>query len=182
MGPIKPAAKGGYVYFSTFTDDFTRMKEIFLLKSKDQAVDSLCLYTQTVAIPLGFRIQRVRADKRTKCISSAFQGFCNDSEIALGFVATVTPQHVGVSERDGRTIANIARCLLKDGNYPSNLWIEMFFEAVYNSNRSPYATLHSATPHFKTHGKEADVTGLRAIGARAFVHVETLTTKMGDKG
>ena len=58
----------------------------------------------------------------------------------------------------------------------------MFFEAVYNSNRSPYATLHSATPHFKTHGKEADVTGLRAIGARAFVHVETLTTKMGDKG
>ena len=34
---------------------------------------------------------------------------------------------------------------------------------------------------FKMQGKEADMTGLRVIGARAFVHVEAQTTKMGTK-
>ena len=75
-GPIKPAAKGGYVYASKFTDDFARMNEIFLLKSKDQAVDSLRLYSQTVAVPLGLRIQRIRGTEYT---SSDYQGLCNDS-------------------------------------------------------------------------------------------------------
>ena len=35
------------------------MKEIFRLKSKDQAVGSVRLYSQTVAVPIGFHIQRV---------------------------------------------------------------------------------------------------------------------------
>lgn len=34
MGSITPTAKGGYTYTSKFTDDFSRMKEIFLLKSR----------------------------------------------------------------------------------------------------------------------------------------------------
>ena len=87
-----------------------------------------------------------------------------------------------MSERDGRTIATIARCLLKNSIFPPNLWGEMFFAAVYISNRSPHAALHSTTPYFKMHGEEADMTGLLAIGATAFVHVETnTTTKIGDK-
>ena len=53
---------------------------------------------------------------------------------------------------------------------------ETFSEAVYISNRALHAALHSATPYFKMHGKEADMTGLRAIEARAFVHVNTHTT------
>ena len=46
LGPIKRAAKGGNVYVSKFTDDVTRMNKIFLLKSKDQAVESLSLYSR----------------------------------------------------------------------------------------------------------------------------------------
>ena len=33
LGPITPAALGGYKYVSKFTDDFSRMIEIFALKS-----------------------------------------------------------------------------------------------------------------------------------------------------
>lgn len=40
MGPITPAAKGGYLYVAKFTDDCTRMKEIFLPNSKAEAADS----------------------------------------------------------------------------------------------------------------------------------------------
>ena len=48
------------------------------------------------------------------------------------------------------------------------------------SSRSPHAALGGATPFSKIH-KEADMTGLRVIGATAFVHTETYTAKMGDK-
>ncbi|CAN0467166.1 unnamed protein product [Scytosiphon promiscuus] len=41
MGPVTPTAKGGYLYVTKFTDDYTRKKEIFLLNSRSEAVDSL---------------------------------------------------------------------------------------------------------------------------------------------
>ena len=36
-------------------------------------------------------------------------------------------------------------------------------------------------PYFKMHNKEADLSGLRAIGVRAFVHRETYTRKLDDR-
>ncbi|CAN0317868.1 unnamed protein product, partial [Scytosiphon promiscuus] len=181
MGPITPAAKGGYTYISKFTDDFSRMKEVFLLKSKAEAIESLHLYNMTVAVKLGLRIQRLRADKSGEYISKEFKKLCVNSGITLEYTATATPQQNGVSERDGRTLSTIVRCLLKDGNFPRNMWGELFFTAVYLSNRSPHAALGGATPFSKMHGKEAVMSDLRAIGARAFVHIETYTTKLGDK-
>ena len=72
MGPMKPSAKEGYVHVSKFTDDFTSTKVIFLLKRKDQAVDCLRPYSQTVVVPLGLRTQHVRADKGTEYTSTYF--------------------------------------------------------------------------------------------------------------
>ena len=65
------------------------------------------------------------------------------------------------------------RCLLKDGNFPPNMWGELFFTAVL--------TLRGRTPFFKMHDKEADLSALRAIGSRAFVYIETHTPKLGNK-
>ena len=55
------------------------------------------------------------------------------------------------------------------------------FAAAYLSNRSPRSALGGATPYFRMHNKEAYLSGLRAIGARAFVHRETYTRKMDDR-
>ena len=68
-----------------------------------------------------------------------------------------------------------------DGNFPLNLWGEMFFTAVYLFNRSPQSALAGATPFSRMNGKEAVMSDIRAIGSRAFVHTETHTTKLGDK-
>ena len=73
MGPITPAARGGFKYVSKFTVDFSRMNEIFLLKSKTEAVDTLHLYNMTVAVPLALRIQRLRCDKGGEYISKEFK-------------------------------------------------------------------------------------------------------------
>ena len=181
MGPIKPAAIGGFLYVSKFTDHFSRMKEIFLLKTKADAVDSLHLYNKTVSVPLGLRVQRLRTDKGGEYTGEVFRKLCHDTGITQEYTATNTPQQNGVSERDGRTLATMARCLIKDGGFPLKLWGEMFFTAVYLTNRAPHSALGGATPFFKMYKKEADMTALRSIGARAFVHIETHTTKLADK-
>ena len=50
--------------------------------------------------------------------------------------------------------------------------------AVYVSNRVPHATLANETPYSALYGKDAHLGHLRAIGARAGVHVETHTKKL----
>ena len=49
--------------------------------------------------------------------------------------------------------------------------------AVYLINRAPHASLAGETPYKALYGKDTNLGHLRAIGARAFVHVETHTKK-----
>ena len=70
---------------------------------------------------------------------------------------------------------------MKDASFPPLLWRELIFTAANLSNRLPHSALRGATPYFRMHNKEADLSGLRAIGARAFVHRETYTRKLDDR-
>ena len=181
MGPFTPAVKGGYRFVSKFTDDYSRMKEIFLLKNKTEAAESLHHYNMTVAAPLGLRIENLRCDKGGEYTGQEFRTLCVGAGINIEYTATNTPQQNGVSERDGQTLAKITRCLMKDGDFPPFMWGELMFTATYLANRSPHSTLEGATPYSKMHNLEPDLTGLRAIGARAFVHRETYTKKLEDR-
>ena len=181
MGPFTPAAKGGYRFVSKFTDDYSRMKEIFLLKNKTEAAESLHQYNMTVAAPLGLRIENLRCDKGGEYTGQEFRTLCVGAGINIEYTATNTPQQNGVSERDGQTLAKITRCLMKDGDFPPFMWGELMFTATYLANRSPHSTLEGATPYSKMHNLEPDLTGLRAIGVRAFVHRETYTKKLEDR-
>lgn len=181
MGQITPPAKGGFRYACKFTDAFSRMKEVYLLKAKSESVRALHAYNMHVAGPLGRRIEIVRCDRGGENVGSEFTTYCTDSGITIEYAATNTPQQNGVSERDGQTLATITRCLMKDGAFLPTLWGELMLTAVYLSNRSPHAALGGATPYFTMYGKEADLSSLRVIGARAFVHHERYTKKLSDR-
>ena len=181
MGPFTPAAKGGYRFVGKFTDDYSRMKEIFLLKNKTEAAKSLHQYNMTVAAPLGLRIENLRCDKGGEYTGQEFRTLCVGAGINIEYTATNTPQQNGVSERDGQTPAKITRCFMKDGDFPPFMWGKLMFTATYLANRSPHSTLEGATPYSKMHNLEPDLTGLRAIGARASVHRETYTKKLEDR-
>ena len=181
MGPFTPPAKGGYRYVSKFTDDYSRMKEVYLLRNKSEAAESLHQYNMTVAVPLRLRIETVRYDKGGKYTGKDFKTLSVNTGTNVEYTATNTPQQNGVSESDGQTLAQITRCLIKDGNSPPSLWGELIFTAAYLSNRSPHSVLGGATPYFRVHNKGVDLSGLRAIEARAFVHRETYTRKLDDR-
>lgn len=181
MGPISPPAMGGFKYVSKITDEFTKYKEIYLIKTKGEAVDTIQLYVQSVVAPLGFRIQGLRADRGTEYTGEALRKYCRQTAINLRYAAVNTPQQIGVSERDGRTLAGITRCLLADSGLPKFLWGELMFTAAYLANRTPHSALNMGTPYKALHGKEATLQHLRTIGSRAFVHIETHTKKLEDR-
>ena len=180
-GPFKPKAKDGSCYISKFTDHHTRWKAVYPIASKDKALDTLAYFNQDYVIPSGHRIQRVRCDKGGEYVADYFRNYCKETGIQMEFAATNTPQQNGVSERDGRTILNMTRCILIDTGLPKFLWGEICETAVFLINRSPHRALEGNTPYSRLFGKEADLSGLRAIGARAFVHKERQGNKLEEK-
>ena len=63
MGQFTPEALGGYKYVSKISDEHTRWTEIYLLKSKDGALHAFQSFVQSMVIPSGVRIERLRTDK-----------------------------------------------------------------------------------------------------------------------
>ena len=53
--------------------------------------------------------------------------------------------------------------------------------AVYLRNRVPHSALKNDTPYKTLYGKGVPLGHLRAIGARAFVHVETHVRKLDPR-
>ena len=178
MGPLSPPALGGFRYVSKFLDQLTKRNEVFLLKEKNSAVDTVQLYNQAVIIPSGLRLELLRADKKGDNTGAPFRKYCLDVGIKLEFASTNTPQQIGANERLGRTLTGMARCLLSDSGLPPFLSGELFLTASYLCNRAPHAALGNKTPFQALCGKPAHLGHLRAIGARVFVHTETFTKKL----
>ena len=178
MGPLSLPALGGFRYVSKFSDQFTKWNEVFLLKEKNFTVDTVQLYNQAVAIPSGLCLERLRADKGGENTDAAFRKYCLDVGIKLELASTNTPQQIGANERLGRTLVGMVRCLLSDSGLPLFLWGELFPTASYLCNRAPHAALGNKTPFQALYGRPAHLGHIRAIGARAFVHIETFTKKL----
>ena len=82
------------------------------------------------------------------------------------------PQKNGVSERVGRTLCSLVRCLLVDSGLPPKLWGELMLTAAYLCHRMPHSGLDMETPFKWLYGKEANLSHLKIIGARAFVYIK----------
>ncbi|CAN0281850.1 unnamed protein product, partial [Ectocarpus fasciculatus] len=137
MGPVNPPAKykgGFFPYACKITDDYTKMKEVYLLRKKSDTTEAVHTYNMCVAAAGGYRIETIRCDKGGENTGSELRKYCKNSAIKLEYAATNTPQQIGVSERDGQTLAGVTRCLLKDGDCPPSMWGELMLTAAYLLN------------------------------------------------
>ncbi|CAN0380249.1 unnamed protein product, partial [Scytosiphon promiscuus] len=105
-------------------------------------------------------ITYLRCDKDTEYTSDESKTICLDSGINIEYTATHTPPQNGVSERDGQTLAKIARCLSKDGTFPSSMGDEIFFTTAYLCNRLPHSALGGHHPYFRMRDRPADISGV----------------------
>ena len=138
MGQFTPEALGGCKYVSKISDEHTRWTEIYLLMSKDGALHAF----QSIVIPSGVRVERLRSDKGGEFISNHFKDYCTQTDVLLEYASINTPQKIGMSKRVGGTLAAMVRCMLADSELPTFLWGGVMFTAAYVGNRAPHSALN----------------------------------------
>ena len=66
----------------------------------------------------------------------------------------------------------MVRCMLAGSGFRSSMWGELFMAPAYFKKRTPHKALKIETPFRVLHGEDADLSYLRVIGLRTFVHIK----------
>ena len=74
---------------------------MYLLRNKEDAEEPPHMLNLDLAVPNGHRIQQLFKNKGGEFNKGGFRWLCQTIGVKLEFAATVTPQQIGVSERDG---------------------------------------------------------------------------------
>ena len=173
MGPFKLTAHGGREYVRKITHQFTKWTAVYLLGTKDQTLASPQLLVSSTATAFGIGIVTWRVGKGIENTGEDFKAYCQETSITQYFAAANTPQQIGVSERVGRLLCAMVRCIRVDSRLPPFLWGELMVAASYICNRIPHSVLNMETPYKKLYGKDADIFHLKIIAARVFIHIKT---------
>ncbi|GKA06881.1 retrovirus-related pol polyprotein from transposon TNT 1-94 [Tanacetum coccineum] len=128
--------KGGNKYFITFIDDCTKYCYVYLLKSKDEAIDKFVLYKNEVENQLGKKIKVVRSDRGGEYVSP-FAEVCAQHGIRHEFTAPYSPQQNGIAERKNRTLKEMVTAMLISYGMSQDMWGEAILTASYLLNKIP---------------------------------------------
>ena len=118
-GPMQCELVEGYKYFITFIDDFSRMCQVYFLRSKADVFNVFRKFKVFVELQSDYKIKMLRSDRGGECTSIEFQKFYADMGMGRQLTISYTPQQNGVAERRNRTIYEMARCMMVEKKMPT---------------------------------------------------------------
>ncbi|GJX74795.1 retrotransposon protein, putative, ty1-copia subclass [Tanacetum coccineum] len=121
-GPLRHVARQGASYFITFTDDYSRYGNIYLLKHKHEVFETFKVFKNEVENQLGKTIKALRSDRGGKYISQEFKDYLKACGIVQQLTPPYTPQHNRVSERRNRTLLDMVRSMMNLTTLPLSFW------------------------------------------------------------
>ncbi|KAL6982051.1 hypothetical protein U1Q18_052698 [Sarracenia purpurea var. burkii] len=156
-------------YFITFIDDSTKYCYVYLLKSKDEALDKFILYKNEVENQLSKRIKVLRSDRGGE-YESPFGGYCAEHGIIYQTTAPYSPQQNGTAERKNRTLKDMMNAMLVSSGLPQNMWGEAVLTANHILNLVPRKKTDK-TPFELFKGRRPTYNHLRTWGCLAKVAI-----------
>ena len=87
-GPMSTQAKGGYEYFITFTDDYSRYGYVYLMKWKSEAFEKFKEFRAEVENQLGKCIKAIRFDRGGKYLLGDFKDYLTQNGIVSQLACT----------------------------------------------------------------------------------------------
>ncbi|KAK8699137.1 hypothetical protein V6N13_115231 [Hibiscus sabdariffa] len=106
-GPMNTQARGGFQYFITFTDDFSRYVYIYLMHHKYEALEKFKEFKNEVHNQHGKSIKALRSDRGGEYLSQDFDELLKECGIVSQLTPPGTPQWNEVSERRNRTLISL---------------------------------------------------------------------------
>ncbi|KAK8559181.1 hypothetical protein V6N12_042463 [Hibiscus sabdariffa] len=145
-GPMNTQARGGYQYFITFTDDFSRYGYIYLMRHKSEALERFKEFKNEVQNQHGKSIKTLRSDRGGEYLSQDFDELLKECGIVSQLTPPGTPQWNGVSERRNRTLLDMVRSMMSHTDLPTSFWGYALETAAFTLNRVPSKSVQK-TPH-----------------------------------
>ncbi|KAL8089042.1 hypothetical protein AgCh_038706 [Apium graveolens] len=112
--------RGGNKYFITFIDDCTKYCYVYLLKSKDEAIDKFKIYKEEVETQQTEKIKTIRSDCGGEYVEP-FGEFCSQHGIIHEVTAPYSPQSNSVAERKNRTLKEMMNAMLISSGLPQSM-------------------------------------------------------------
>ena len=142
-GPFTPSTLGGYKYFITFIDDFSRYGYIFLIHEKSEALDMFKIYKVEIELKQEKKIKIVRSDQggefygrygEAEQIPGPFAKFLQECGVDAQYTMPREPEQNGVAERRNRTLMDMVRSMMSNTSLPTFLWGDALKTAAYILN------------------------------------------------
>ena len=111
-GPMHTESLGGYKYFVTFIDDYSRCCSVYFLKQKSEVFEKFKEFEAIVTNECGWKIGALRTDNGGEYVLTEFEAYLKLKGIRHEFSVTHVPEQNGVSERMNRTLMECARAMI----------------------------------------------------------------------
>ncbi|KAJ9542417.1 hypothetical protein OSB04_028923 [Centaurea solstitialis] len=167
-GPFSHVARGGYRYFTTFIDDFSRYGYVYLMRHKSETFEKFKEYQNEVQNLLDKRIKFLRSDRGGEYLSDEFDNHLMECGIVSQLTPPYTPQMNGVSERRNRTLLDMVRTMMCHSSLPVSFWGHALETAAHILNRAPTKSVEK-TPYELWKGKKPNISFLKIWGCEVYV-------------
>jgi transposase InsO family protein len=162
--------KGGKRYFMTLIDDASRFCYVYLLKTKDEALDYFKIYKDEVENQLERKIKRLRSDHGDEFFPKVFDDFCTEHDIIHERTPLYSPESNGIAERKNRTLTDLVNAMLDTCGLSKAWWGEAVLTSCHVLSRIPMGK-EEKTPYEKWVGRKPSLSYLRTWGCMAKVNV-----------
>ena len=144
--PMSIDARGGYHYFLTFTDDFSRYQYIYMMKHKSEIFEKFKEFQSEVKNHRNKKIKFLQSDRGGEYLSYEFGLHLKQCGIVSQLMPPGTPQHNGVSEHRSRTLLDIVQPMMSLNDLPLSFWGYALETTAFTLNRAPSKSVET-TPY-----------------------------------
>ena len=117
-GPLSIQARGGYEYFITFNDDYSRFGYVYLMKWKSEAFEKFKEFKAEVENQLGKSIKAIRSDHGGEYLLGDFKDYLIENGIVSQMTTPGTPQQNGVAEKRNMTLLEMVKSMMNYSTLP----------------------------------------------------------------
>jgi hypothetical protein len=169
-GPA-PSSVGGFSYYISFIDDFSKFCWIYLMHARTDA--------PRIFMEFKTHVERL-IDRKIKCVQSDWGGeykkIHNTFFHSLGNTHRVSCPHThqqnGLAKRKHHHIVETALALLAHAHIPIKFWDDAFLTTTYLINRMPTRVIDNTSPLERFFHTPPNYSMLRVFGCACWPHLQ----------
>lgn len=146
MGKFNPPSNGGACYAIVFTDDYSRYTTVMTMKTKDEAFVKIKQYKGLMEGLTGDKLTKIRSDFGKEYVNEEVDEFLKNLGVTHQKSSPHCQQQNGRSERQNRTLFEMARSMMSEAGAEKKWWAEALSTAAYIRNRTPCSAINFEIP------------------------------------